>query len=154
MPQHVGSLRECPTLSDPGDCGLPVFSVREQCSPGKNTGACWPILVSMAVQRRSGPEEIPHVQGQRSPSKMVGGANSRLESNPIPGRDAQRAQINLVCARTRDPAETGGHVVLRHWHQQGKTGYCFKEKTAHHQGIVVTVTSSLVCQVTYNGPFL
>ena len=31
-------------------------------------------------------------QGQRSPRKVVGGANSHLESNPIPTRDAQRAQ--------------------------------------------------------------
>ena len=43
----------------------------------------------------SGCEEIPHVQEQRrSPSKTVGGVNSRLESNPIPARDAQRAQTN------------------------------------------------------------
>ena len=45
-------------------------------------GRCW-----------SGCKEIPYTQGQRrSPSKMVGGENSRLESNPIPARDAQRAQ--------------------------------------------------------------
>ena len=34
---------------------------------------------------------------------MVGGANSSLESNPIPIRDAQRAQTNLVCTRTQGP---------------------------------------------------
>ena len=45
-------------------------------------------------------EEIPHVQSQRSPSKMVGGANSYLESNPIPTRDTQRAQTNLEHTRT------------------------------------------------------
>ena len=33
---------------------------------------------------------------RRSPSKMVGGAKSRLESNPLPTRDAQRAQTNHV----------------------------------------------------------
>ena len=57
-------------------------------------------------QRKISPlhEEIPHVQGQRrSPSKMAGGENSRLESNPIPVRDAQRAQTNLVCTRTQEP---------------------------------------------------
>ena len=49
-------------------------------------------------------EEITHVQGQRrSPSKTVGGVNSRLESNPIPARDAQRAQTNLVHTRTQRP---------------------------------------------------
>ena len=37
---------------------------------------------------------------------MVGEAKSRLESNPIPTRDAQRAQINLVSTRTQDPTET------------------------------------------------
>ena len=49
-------------------------------------------------------EEIPHVQGQRrSPSKMVGGVNSHLESNLIPTRDTQRAQTNLVHTRTQRP---------------------------------------------------
>ena len=49
-------------------------------------------------------EEIPYIQEQRrSPSKTVGGANSHLESNPIPSRAAQRAQINPVCTRTQGP---------------------------------------------------
>ena len=48
-------------------------------------------------------EKIPYIQGQRrSPSRMVGGAKSRLESYPIPTRDAQRAQTNL-CTRTQRP---------------------------------------------------
>ena len=48
--------------------------------------------------------EISHIQVQRrSPSKMVGGAKSHLESNCIPSRDAQRAQTNLVCTRTQGP---------------------------------------------------
>ena len=34
---------------------------------------------------------------------MEGGVNSHLESNPIPSRDAQRAQTNLVCTRTQGP---------------------------------------------------
>ena len=59
-----------------------------------NTGA--------AVARHwSNCEEIPHVQGQRSPSKMVGGVKLCLESNPIPARDAQRAQTYLVRTRTQ-----------------------------------------------------
>ena len=48
-------------------------------------------------------EEILHVQGQRSPSKMVGGVKLHLESNPIPARDAQRTQTYLVCTRTQRP---------------------------------------------------
>ena len=40
---------------------------------------------------------------------MVGGANSQLESNPIPTRDAQRAQTNLGPG-PRDP--TGTETVL------------------------------------------
>ena len=56
-------------------------------------------------------EEIPHTQGQRrSPSKMVGGLNSCLESNPIPTRDAQGAQTNLV--HTRKPKETETELRL------------------------------------------
>ena len=49
-------------------------------------------------------EEIPHAQGQkRSPSKMVGGENLNLESKPIPTRNTQRAQTNLVRTRTQGP---------------------------------------------------
>ena len=57
-----------------------------------STGECW-ILPK---------KKIPHIQGQsRSPSKMVGGAKSHLESNPLLIRDTQRAQTNVV--HTRDP---------------------------------------------------
>ena len=49
-------------------------------------------------------EKISHVQGQRrSPSKMVRGAKLHLESNPIPARDAQRAQTYLACTTTQRP---------------------------------------------------
>ena len=49
-------------------------------------------------------EEIPHIQGQRTrPSYTIGGAKSRLKSNPIPARDVQRAQTNLVHSRTQRP---------------------------------------------------
>ena len=44
---YAGSLWSCPTLCNPVDCGLPGFSVRERGSPGKNTGAYWPILVAI-----------------------------------------------------------------------------------------------------------
>ena len=47
---RAGSLRPCPTLCNPVDCGLPGFSVREGGSPGKNTGAYWPILVVIPFQ--------------------------------------------------------------------------------------------------------
>ena len=41
-------------------------------------------------------KKLPHIQRQRrSPSKMVRGAKSLLESNPIPPRDAHRAQTKL-----------------------------------------------------------
>ena len=38
----AGSLRSCPTLSEPVDCGLPGFSVRERGSLGKSTGVYSP----------------------------------------------------------------------------------------------------------------
>ena len=49
-------------------------------------------------------KKILHVQGQsRSPSKRVEGVKLCLESSPIPTRDAQRAQTNLVDTRTQRP---------------------------------------------------
>ena len=48
-----------------------------------STGECW-----IPPKKR-----IPHLQGQRrSLNKIVGEAKLCLESNPIPARDAQRAQ--------------------------------------------------------------
>ena len=58
-------------------------------------------------------EEIPHVQGQRRrPSNTVGGAKSRLGSNPIPARDIQRAQTTLCTPGPREPAETEAELCL------------------------------------------
>ena len=48
-------------------------------------------------------DEILHIQRQKNPSKTVGGANVHLESNPIPARDAQRVQTNLVHTRMQRP---------------------------------------------------
>ena len=65
-----------------------------------STGECW-----------IPPKKIP--QGQRRrPRKMVGGAQSHLESNPIPARDALRAQTNLV--RTRTQIETELYLTISH----------------------------------------
>ena len=71
-------------------------------------------LYLMAAERHwSDCEEIPYVQKQRrSPRKMVGGAKSCLESNPIPARDAQRTETNLCAPRLRDPTETETELCL------------------------------------------
>ena len=45
---------------------------------------------------------------------MVGEANSCLESNPIPTRGAQRAQINLLHTRTQRPHRDGDRTVFEH----------------------------------------
>ena len=51
-------------------------------------------------------KKIPHIQGQRrSPSKMVGGAKSHLESNPIPTRDAWRAQTKSCAPQAPSPCD-------------------------------------------------
>ena len=56
-----------------------------------------------------------HAQGQRrSPSKLVGGANSCLESNPIPFRDVQRAQTNLVHTGTQGHHKDWDRTVFEH----------------------------------------
>ena len=48
----------------------------------------------------------------KSLSKMVGGTKSHLESNPKPARDAQRAQTNLVCTRTKKPHRDWDRTVF------------------------------------------
>ena len=57
-------------------------------------------------------KEIPHIQGQRrSPSKMVAGVKSHLESNPLPARRSEGS--NKPCAH-QDPGtpETGPELCL------------------------------------------
>ena len=60
-------------------------------------------------------KKMPHIQGQRtSPSRMVGAAKSRLESNPIPARVSRRAQTNLLCTRTQtETPETELELCLK-----------------------------------------
>ena len=75
--------------------------VQGQKSPNKKVGTG-----AAAAWRWSDFEEIHHVQGQsRSCSKLVGGVKSHLGSNPIPTRDAQRIQTNLVHNRTQRPRD-------------------------------------------------
>ena len=50
-------------------------------------------LMGQLLDRGPTEKNISHIQGKRrSPNKMVGGVKLTLESNPIPTRDAQRAQ--------------------------------------------------------------
>ena len=75
----------------------------------------WLWLHSVRVatmQRGSDCEKIPHAQGQRSPSKMVGGVNMHLESNAIPTRDAQRVKQTIYAPGPRDPTETKTELCL------------------------------------------
>ena len=71
------------------------------------------LSVVVTAQHWSNCEEIPYVHGQkRSLSKMVGGEKLCLESNPIPARDAQRVQTNLVCTRTQRPHRDWAELCL------------------------------------------
>ena len=77
-----------------------LFCGRRWCSRRTTTHLPWELqnynsLLNNLQQEDVGSHQknISHFQGQRrSPSKTVGGAKSHLESNPIPTRDAQRAQ--------------------------------------------------------------
>ena len=68
-----------------------------------STGECW-----------ISPKKIPHVQWQRRrTNKMVGGAKSYLESNPIPRRYAWRAQTRpCVHQDLETPQETEPDLPL------------------------------------------
>ena len=47
-----------------------------------------------------------------APGRMVGEAESHLESNPIPTRNAQRAQTYLCSPGPREPPETEIELCL------------------------------------------
>ena len=76
------------------------------CKNSKITTRCW-----TTVERRKlypTKYKIPDIQGKRRcPSKKVRGVKWHLEWNPIPSRDARRAQIIHVPTRTQRPQ--------RHW---------------------------------------
>ena len=56
-----------------------------------------------------------HVQGQRrSPSKMVGGVKSHLESNPIPSQRHSEGSNKMLCI-PGDAAETEPDLPLNIW---------------------------------------
>ena len=54
----------------------------------------------------------PMSREKEKPRKMVGGVKLHLESNPIPAREAQRVQTNLVCTRTQRPHRDGAELCL------------------------------------------
>ena len=63
-----------------------------------------------AVQHWNDSEKIPNVQGQRRrPSRLVERVKSHLESNPIPTRD----RAHTVCAPgPREPTDTETELCL------------------------------------------
>ena len=62
---------------------------------------------------RSHRKKMPHIQGQRrNPSKTVGGAKSHLESNPIPARDAQKAQTKPCAHQDPETPQTLSQICL------------------------------------------
>ena len=85
-----------------------ITHVQGQGSPSKMVGS-----EVVAAQCWSDCEEILYIQEQRrSPRKMAGGVKSRLESNPIPTRNAQKAQANLWTAGPRGSTETEIELCL------------------------------------------
>ena len=85
-----------------------TLHVQGRRSPSKTVGAG-----VEAEQRWSICEEITHIQGwRRSPSKMVGGTKSCLESNPTPARATQSAQTNLVSTKTQRPHRDWDRTVF------------------------------------------
>ena len=68
------------------------------------TGECW-----IPPKKK----KISPIQGQRrSPSKIVEGLESHLESNSIPARDPRKAPINSVCIRTQRPCRDSARTVF------------------------------------------
>ena len=96
----------------PKNTGVGSLSLLQQTFPtqGSNWGLlhCRWILYQLSYQGSPffGCEQrkIPHVQGQRRiPRKIVGGAKSQLESNPIPARDTRRAQTKPCVHQDSEP---------------------------------------------------
>ena len=103
-----------------------------------------------------GCEEIPHVQGQRrGPSKTVGGETSCLKSNPIPTRDAHRAQINLVHTRTQRPHRDWDRAVFEHllW-RDGSAVDCRRGSGCSRLGYGIALLEEVTMNLTIELPEL
>ena len=57
-------------------------------------------------------KDTPGPRAKEKPKKDGRRSKIALESNPIPTRDTQRAQTNLVNTRTRNPTETEPELCL------------------------------------------
>ena len=91
------------------DGGVEGCVLTFSCKNSEITTHCWTTIDRRLLDPT---KKRPHIQGQRrNPSKMVGGVKLHLESNPLPTRYAQRAQINLVHTLHRDPTETDQNCV-------------------------------------------
>ena len=98
-----------------------------------------------AARRWSDCEKMLHVQEQmRSPKKMVGGAESRLESNPVPTRNAQKAPTKLV--RTRDPTETEPELSEHLLRRCGSAGACCRGGAQVQQHVLRRCGSAGACR--------
>ena len=131
---HPGSVYSFFLLffhSSPGPCWAPTYlgslsfsiisfcqvKMAEQKDVPSSSPARTPKLQLAAEQPLTGkcwipPKKIPYPEGQRrSPSNTVGGSKLHLESNPIPTRDAWRAQTK-PCTQQETPAETEPDLSL------------------------------------------
>ena len=80
---------------------------------------CW-------SSNRMGLEQLwgatPRSRAKEKHSRTVGGVKLYLESNPVPARDAQSVQTNLVCTRMQRPLRDWDRTVfgclLRRYGQQ------------------------------------
>ena len=83
----------CPILCDPMDCSMPGFPVLPYLPEFAQTHVHWigdSMQPSHPLNVGTHQKKLLHIQGQRrSRSKMVGGVQSCLKSNPIPARDTQ-----------------------------------------------------------------
>ena len=85
----------------PQDGEVEGYALIFSCENSNITTCCWTTVARRMLDPTR--KKIPHVQGQRrSPSKIVGRAIIHLESNPIPTRDAQRAQTK-PCVHQETP---------------------------------------------------
>ena len=110
------------------DGGVEGLALIFPCKNSKITTCCWTMVDRIMLDTTQ--KKIPHIQGQRNrPSKMVGGVNSHLESNPVPARGAQRAQTNLVHTRTQGPHRDWDRTMFEHlWWRYGSAVDCHRGK--------------------------
>ena len=80
------------------------------CENSKISTRCWTTIHKRMLDPTK--KRYPKSKGTEEPNRMVGGAQSHLESNPIPTRDTRRAQTKPCVRQDKEASQRLSQTCL------------------------------------------